>query len=127
MSKTVKDYTSIFPHTIGHDQSLAKAEEMMREHNVRHLPVLEGGQLVGLISERDLRFVESFKDIDRNKATVDESMIDEPYKVEANSSLKTVVEEMVENKYGSAIVTSDGKLLGIFTYIDAMRALRDLL
>ena len=42
------------PHSIGKDQPLAVAHRLMKEHDLRHLPVLEQGKLVGLVSERDV-------------------------------------------------------------------------
>ena len=42
------------PHTIGREQSLAAAKQLMHKSHVRHLPVLHGGKLVGVLSERDL-------------------------------------------------------------------------
>ena len=51
---TVREYMSASPVTIGAQRSLAAAEGVMREHGIRHLPALDGGQVVGLLSERDL-------------------------------------------------------------------------
>ena len=50
------------PHTIGSDISLKKAMEMMREFRIRHLPVQKGGQLVGILSDRDIKLASSFKE-----------------------------------------------------------------
>ena len=45
------------PHTIGRDQTLAVAHRLVREHGIRHLPVLHGGKQVGDQSQRDLHFI----------------------------------------------------------------------
>jgi acetoin utilization protein AcuB len=54
MTLTVERFMTRSPLTIGQDQPLAAAHRMMREHRVRHLPVLDGGMLVGVVSQRDL-------------------------------------------------------------------------
>lgn len=123
----VRDYMSANPHTIGQEQSLATAHRMMRENHVRHLPVLQGGVLVGLLSQRDLYLVETLKDVDPADVTVAEAMTEAPMTVAPTDSLQAVVEEMSEKKYGSAVVMEAGKVVGIFTTIDALKALADVL
>lgn len=67
---TVQKYMTVQPHTIGFDQSIAKAQETMSKYRIRHLPVLKGGKLVGILSDRDLNFVLTFKDTDPQNAKV---------------------------------------------------------
>jgi len=124
---TVSKYMTALPHTIGADQSLATAERMMSELRVRHLPVLQAGKLVGILSERDVRLVESFKDLDPETTKVDEAYSPEPFTTTPQSTLKEVCAEMAERKYGCAIVLDNHKLVGIFTWVDALRAFRDVL
>ena len=57
------------PVTIGRKQPLAIAHRMMRAHGVRHLPVLEHGELVGVVSQRDLYFLETIRDADPEEDT----------------------------------------------------------
>ena len=52
---TVKDFMTEMPHTINEDLSLKKAMEMMHEYGCRHLPVLHGGKVVGILSDRDIK------------------------------------------------------------------------
>ena len=52
------------PHSIGGEQTLETASRMMREHHIRHLPVLHGGKLLGVLTDRDLKFIEAFRDVD---------------------------------------------------------------
>ena len=124
---TVQKYMSFAPHTIGQEQTLATAHNMMREHRIRHLPVLEGGRLVGLISQRDLALVESLKDVDPKAVVVEEAMSQQDYHVSPEAPLDEVASEMAEHKYGAAVVMNNGKVVGMFTCVDALSAFAELL
>lgn len=124
---TVQKYMTTQPHTIGYDQTIEKAKDMMAEYRIRHLPVLKGGKLVGILSDRDVKFVMTFKDTDPKKTYVYEVYTELPYSVHPEAKLDEVAANMAEKKYGSALVVSNDKLVGIFTEVDAMRALSDLL
>jgi len=115
------------PHTVGHDQTLAAAHHMMREHSIRHLPVLEAGKLVGVLSLRDLHFIETLKDIDQEKVQVSEAMSQDVFAIGPRASVRKVAAEMAEHKYGSAVVVDRGRVVGIFTTVDALQALSGLL
>lgn len=120
-------YMSTTPHTIGREQTLSTAHKIMREHRVRHLPVLEGGKLVGVISDRDLALIETLRDVDPSKVTVEDAMTQAPYTVSPDASLDEVVATMAEHRYGSAIILDNGNVVGVFTTVDALTALEDLL
>lgn len=120
----VCDYMTPMPHTIGIEQTAAKANEMMVHLKARHLPVLDDGHLVGVISERDLRLVRSQ---DQADVKVDELMSDEVYAVEANRKLAEVAKYMAHHRLGSAVVTAEDRVIGILTSTDVSRALADVL
>lgn len=123
----LEKYMTTTPHTIGADQTLDKAEKMMREYRIRHLPVLDGGKLVGIISDRDVKLVETLKDVDPRQVTVDEAYSPDPYITSPKSPLSEVCREMANHKYGCALVCDNHKLVGIFTWIDALNALTELM
>lgn len=124
---TVGQYMTVCPHTIGHDQPLSRARQMMRQYGIRHLPVLDGGRLVGIVSSRDLDFVESLRDVDPEKLTVEEAMSQEPYTVSPHTPLEQVATTMADHRYGSAVVIEGNQVIGVFTTVDALRALADTL
>lgn len=124
---SVDKFMTTSPHTIGADVSLAKAEKMMGELRVRHLPVLDGSRLVGVLSDRDIKLVESFKDVDPEKVSVREAFTDEPYTVSPKAPLSDVCAEMASHKYSSVLVVDNHKLVGIFTWVDALNAMRELM
>lgn len=122
----VGDYMTPSPHTIGDDQPLERAHALMREHQIRHLPVLHGGKLVGVVSMGDLHLLETLGTEITSGVKVEEAMTAEPYVVPPDAPLEDVAREMAHHKYGTAIVSRDGrKVVGIFTTIDALRALTD--
>lgn len=117
------------PHTIGDDQTLALARERMNHHGVRHLPVLHGGHLVGVLSTRDIALVEALPGVDITTLTVDEAMSEEPWTVEVNANLSWVAETMAARRIGTAIVVEgedSDHVLGVFTTTDALLALAKL-
>lgn len=120
---TVSEHMTPSPFTIGNDQPLARAHALMAEHKIRHLPVLHGGKLVGIVSMGDLHLLETLGKVDLAGATVDEAMTPEPYVVPPDARLRDVAAEMAKHKYGTAIVAREGKVVGIFTTVDALRAL----
>ena len=127
MSVIEKKYMTTSPHTIGSDQTIAKAASVMSEHRIRHLPVLRGGRLLGVLSDRDVKLIESFRDVDASKTTVDEAMTEQPYAVEHDVPLDQVVRTMAEKRLGSAVIMQNHKVVGIFTTVDACQALSQLL
>jgi acetoin utilization protein AcuB len=124
---TIQKYMTTSPHTVGEDQPMSIAHRMMREHHIRHLPVLREAKVVGLISDRDLNFVETLKDVDPKHVRVSEAMTADPYVVSPDTPLDEVVSAMAASKYGSAVVTQHDKVVGIFTTVDACTAFADLL
>jgi acetoin utilization protein AcuB len=124
---TIQKYMTTSPHTVGSDQKLSHAHAILHEHRVRHLPVLRGGELVGMLTERDLALIESLKDVDPHAITVEEAMSTGVYRVSPDSPLDEVVSEMASKKYGSAVVVQNGKVVGIFTTVDVCTAFGELL
>jgi acetoin utilization protein AcuB len=123
MNMNIGKYMSRDPYTIGQDQPLIVAHEVMREHNVRHLPVLAGGKLVGVLSQRDLHLIETLREVDPATTTVDEAMTGDVYVTGPDAPLDEVAAHMAEHKYGSAVVVDRGKVVGLFTTVDALTAL----
>jgi len=124
---TVKEFMTASPLTIAPTQSLSAAHKVMREHQVRHLPVLDGGHVVGIVSQRDLFLVESLPGATPTEVQVEEAMVEDLFTVSPDAPIGEVVEQMIEKKLGSAIVCHGDQVLGVFTTIDALRALHHLL
>jgi acetoin utilization protein AcuB len=113
------------PHTIGADQALVTAHSSMRGHHLRHLPVLRGGRLVGILSQRDLYGVETMRDVDPAQVLVEEAMTSDVYRVDPDETLGRVAATMAARKYGCAVVIEGNEVIGIFTTTDALLALAE--
>jgi acetoin utilization protein AcuB len=115
------------PCTIERGQNLNAAHHLMRTHRVRHLPVMEGGKLVGIVSERDLHLMETLPDVDPEEVMVEDAMTDMVFVAEPADEVAEVVDQMAERKLGSVVVMTGGQVEGIFTSIDALQVLSDVL
>lgn len=125
MTILVRQYMTPSPHTIGRDQTLSFAGQVMRQHRIRHLPVLVGGNLVGMLTERDVALIEALKNVDPTREIVEDAMSQDCYSVSPDDPLTVVAHQMAERKYGSAVVTQDGKVIGVLTTVDICRAFAD--
>jgi acetoin utilization protein AcuB len=123
----VSKFMTTTPHTIGSDQTIAHASKLLADLDIRHLPVLVGGRLAGIISDRDIALIETLRDVDPERVTVEEAMTQQVYAVPPETPLDEVVAEMAERKYGSAVVIQSSKVVGIFTTIDACRAFAEMM
>ncbi len=124
---TIQRYMTTTPHTVGAEQTLTTAQALMREYGVRHLPVMHGNRLVGIISDGDLQIISGLKDADPNLIRVEDAMTQDVITFEPGAPLDEVATSMAERKAGSAVVVQNSRVVGIFTTVDAMLALADLL
>lgn len=118
----VGQFMTPMPHTIDHDQPLARAHELMRTYHIRHLPVLKDGKLLGLVSLRDLHLIETLRDVSRDEVPVEDAMAEEPYTVSPDEPLSEVATILADHRIGSAVVVDGGEVKGIFTTVDALHA-----
>lgn len=113
------------PQTVGVRATLAEARDTMYERNVRHLPVVNDGLLVGILSQRDIVLCEALG-TNPEEVKVEIAMQPRPFTCGPDAHLHAVAEEMAAHKYGSAVVVEverPAKVVGVFTTIDALRAL----
>jgi acetoin utilization protein AcuB len=126
------------PVTVSPRASIAEAWDVMRELDVRHVPVVEDGALVGMVSDRDLARLdvgrllgtEGADALRRELATpVVDVMSSDVVCVEPETELSDVVGLLLEQKIGAIpVVHSDTRaVVGIISYIDVLRVLQDLL
>jgi CBS domain-containing protein len=135
---TARDLMTPNPATVTPQSSVAEAWDLMRELDIRHVPVVQDGALVGMLSDRDLAYLdvarlftaEGADALRRELATpVIKVMRSDVIFVEPDTDVSDVVELLIENKIGAIPValTDTREVIGIVSYIDALRALQDLL
>src|SRR4029453_2178705 len=99
------------------------ASALMVEHGVRHLPVKEGTQLVGLLTDRDLKraFDPDLGLPPKEELFVRDVYLPEPYVVDASTPLDEVLEHLASLHIGKALVTKKDCFVGTFKAMDACR------
>lgn len=133
-----RDVMTPDPVTVTPQATVAEAWDLMRELEIRHVPVVEGGALIGMVSDRDLAILdvarlatgEGVDALRRDLATpVVRLMRSDVIAVEVETGLGDVVDLLVEHKVGAIpVVEPDSReVVGIISYIDVLRGLRDLL
>jgi acetoin utilization protein AcuB len=125
----IKQLMTAFPYSVALKAPLNEAIAFMRQKNIRHLPVTDDGDLIGVVSDRDIKLLlgPDFAYPDPDKLAVADAMIRESYIVDLDERADKVLEHMAEHHIGSAVVTRHGKLAGMFTTSDACRHYAELL
>jgi acetoin utilization protein AcuB len=114
------------PIAIEPEASIQEAIELMKEHSIRHLPVVDGEErLVGWVSDTDLRGVFMASMIE--ELTVGDVMIADPITVSSSDVLEQAALLITKHKIGGMPVLEDGKLVGIITVVDILEAFIDIM
>jgi acetoin utilization protein AcuB len=125
MSLTVRDVMVTGPVTVRPHETARHAYRLMRDNRFRHLPVVEDGRLVGILSDRDLRPVLLSPTLAR--ARVAELMSEELTTVGPDALVEEAASLLVVKKIGCLPVIADGRLVGIVTETDLLGVLVELL
>ena len=120
---TIGDVMTPQPLTIGREQKLVTAHKMMAENGIRHLPVLERGDLVGIVSQRDLYFVETIAGVDKLTDKVEDAMTTDTRRFDPETPLREVARAMFDERLGCAVIVERDRVVGVFTAMDALRIL----
>ena len=98
------------------------AYEKMKRDQIHHIPVVENGEAIGIISDRDLQFVTLSGNSQEIKCK--DIMTEKPLSVSTGTPLTEVATMMIDNKVNSVLINnSEGKVVGIFTSTDALKLL----
>ena len=106
---------------------MSRAHQLMREHSFRHLPVIDNGKLVGILSDRDLHLLVTRNGANPEVVTVEEAMTKCVVAVAPETPLDEAIELMISARCGSLVVMGKRGVSGILTSTDALSALIDLL
>jgi acetoin utilization protein AcuB len=106
------------PVTIDQHDKLSKAKATMDAGNFRRVPVVDGGRLVGILTERDLHKYSGFLESTRVTAAMRTSLITvTPY-----NTVEDAARLMLKHKIGGLLIVAEGRLVGIVTTTDLVKA-----
>jgi acetoin utilization protein AcuB len=111
--------------TIAPDTGILKAMEVMRKNSIRHLPVVDGDDFVGFVTEGDLRQASLLSMVD--KVSIEDVMIKNPVTISPEASLEEAAKLVSFHKIGGLPVVKGKKLMGIITIVDILRAFIQLM
>ena len=111
------------PSSITPQDTLAQAKKMMDDGHFRRLPVVENGKLEAIITERDLR--QHWGYLDSTKVSA--AMTSGPVTLSPSVKVEDAVHLMLKYKIGGLPIVEDGKLIGILSTSDVLRALLEVL
>ncbi len=110
--------------------TLFDAEKLFKEHNIRHLPVVSGDQLIGILSYSDLLRI-SFSELSDNEEkvdttvynayTIEQVMAKNPVGVSPDQTVRDVTEILSKQSFHSLPVVENGELKGVITTTDLLK------
>jgi len=119
------------PITIPHNQTVGKAMELMARYDIRRLPVIQDGKLVGIISDRDLRQMGSRPSLKLPRTDQDDAYLQLPVQeamtlsvitIREHNTVQDAIKSMVKNKIsGLPVVDRDGTLVGVISDQDVLK------
>lgn len=125
----VVDLMTLDPLTVTAAETVGKADELMAENNIRQIPVVNGRELVGIVTDRDVRaYLSAALVADPEareralKTAVGDIMTTDPLSIAPDDDLKDAVEMLIEQKFGAIPVVDDAEgIVGIVSYVDVLR------
>ncbi len=132
-----RDVMTPNPITVTPQATLAEVWDLMREADIRHVPVVRGGILIGMLSDRDLASLDVGRVLTTEGADalrralgtpVVAAMSSDVISVEPEADLDDVIDLMIESKVGAipVVLPDTGELVGIASYVDVLRAVQEL-
>jgi CBS domain-containing protein len=131
MAGTVRDYMVSNVETLAPDDSIEAAVMLERRLRIRHIPIIENGELVGMVTDHDLKraMPSPFAGADQQTfervvqtTLLRQIMTRSPTTISPASPLRDAVQILCEKKFGALPVVERGKLVGIITRVDMLRA-----
>ncbi len=119
--------------TLNHSNGLETAEKLFKEHNIRHIPVVSGDAIVGMLSYTDLLRISFADAVDENESdvdtvvyemfTIEQVMAKNLVSVNSDTTIKEVAEILSKKEFHALPVVDDNKLVGIVTTTDLINYL----
>lgn len=119
--------------TVTTNSDLVSAEELFKKHRIRHIPVVSGKEIVGMLSYTDLLRISFADAVDENEESVDtmvynmftisQVMARDVVSVSSQTTIKEVAQFLASKEFHAVPVVDDGKLVGIITTTDLINYL----
>ena len=121
---TVSQAMTAVPRSIESSESVVQAARLMASEDVGSLPVVEGDQLVGIVTDRDLVLQVLAKDLDPSKVTIAEVASENPVVAKPDEPLDAALQRMAQEQVRRLPVVDGGRLVGILAQADVAREAR---
>ncbi|WP_452600404.1 CBS domain-containing protein [Pontimicrobium sp. MEBiC01747] len=122
--------------TLNHSDNLETAETLFKKNNIRHIPVVSGDKIIGMLSYTDLLRISFADAVDANEQNVDtvvynmftieQVMAKNLVSVNTNTTIKEVAEILAKKEFHALPVIDNDKLVGIVTTTDLINYLINL-
>ena len=106
--------------TVGSDASLAEAARKMQDKEIGFLPVVNGGQVVGVITDRDITVRAVARGLDPEQTTVEETMTHRIVALPENSEVEDASELMEQRRVRRLVITSETDALAGVVSLDSL-------
>ena len=136
IGRSVRDYMATDLVTLTPDDSMEAAVLLERQRRIRHIPIVDGGTLVGIVTDRDLKRAmpsplagadqQSYERVSET-TRVSRIMTRSPVTISPDAPLSDAVRILCEKKFGALPVVDSGRLVGIITETDMLRAFLQVL
>jgi acetoin utilization protein AcuB len=123
----VVDVMTKDPLTVTPTETIGQADELMNTNKIRQLPVVQGKDLIGIVTDRDIRsFLSGSLGVEAREEALNtkvrEIMTTEPISVSSDDDLQEAIELMIDEKIGGIPVVDEAEgMVGIVTYVDVLR------
>ena len=125
----VKNFMTADPVTVDQCKPIREAKRLLDKHRFRHLPIVDGDKVVGVLSDRDIirsfaisESVMSFSGVDtKDEVIIRDIMADSVMYITSDDNLKDAARIMVSKKIGCLPVVDNGGLVGIITETDILK------
>ncbi|MEO9513809.1 MAG: CBS domain-containing protein [Flavobacteriaceae bacterium] len=119
--------------TLTTKDDLVTAEEVFKEHKIRHIPIVEGSAIIGILSYTDLLRISFADAVDDHEQTVDtmvynmftlsQVMVRDVISVPSNTTIRQVAQFLAQKEFHALPIVDNGKLVGIVTTTDLIKYL----
>lgn len=131
LNKSIKEIMNTNFMTIGSNEYLSKAEKMIYQSKLKHLPVIRAGKLVGIITKTDIKRMSFAESFDEAEAEIDENifkmlkvaqvMTTKPYTMSSTATIKEVAEVLAEKEFRTIPIVDGENLVGMISTKDIIK------